>query len=211
MGLKSDWWQKRARTNISLFYMDYEDLQVVHFGPSQSNPSFGSFTTTNIETSTISGVEFEGQLLINEYLDLEGNYAYLDSEVDNFQLTTGAGVVDLSGSSLRQAPEHSSALAVNTHFPLSDAMGTLHARIDYQYKGEQISDYINQATRIDAVELYNADLRWQSPAESLALTLWIKNIKDTRYISHAFSIGPGVIGIWGAPRTVGLTLTWSLD
>lgn len=211
LGLKSDWWQKRARTNLSVFYMDYEDLQVVHFGPSPSNPSFGSFTTTNIKTSTISGLEVEGQLLLNDYIDISGNYAYLDSEVEDFQLTTGGGVVDLSGSSLRQAPEHSSTLALNAHVPLAHNRGTLHGYLDYQYKGEQISDYINQNTRIDAVELFNANLRWQSEQETFTVTLWVKNIKDTRYISHAYSIGPGVIGIWGAPRTSGITWAWALQ
>ncbi|MDO6421432.1 TonB-dependent receptor [Saccharophagus degradans] len=206
LGIKSDWLNNRARLNASVFYMDYTNLQVVHFGPSVANPEFGSFTTTNIDSSTISGIEIETSLLVNAFFDVHGAFTLMDSEVNNFKLETFAGELDLSGSELRQAPKNSYSLTLNTHLPI--LYGELHGQLSYHHKDEQISDYINQNTRIEALDLINAQLSWHSPTEQWQCSLWVKNLSDKRYISHAYSIGPGVIGIWGEPRTAGVTVTW---
>lgn len=207
VGIKSDWLNNRARLNASLFYMDYSKLQVVHFGPSVANPEFGSFTTTNIDSSTLSGLELEATLLVNEYFDVHSALTVMDSEVNDFTLDTFAGELDLSGSKLRQAPENSYSITLNTHHPFSH--GELHGQLSYHHKDEQISDYINQSTRIEAIDIANAQLSWHSPTAQWQCALWVKNISDKRYISHAYSIGPGVIGIWGQPRTAGVTITWA--
>lgn len=206
-GIKSDWLNNRLRVNASLFYMDYSNLQSVHFGPSEDNPDFGSFTTTNIDSTAIHGLELDSVFLINQYFDAVASIALLESDIKNFKLATAGGVVDLSGSTLRQAPESSYNLTLNSH--LSLAKGSLHGQLSYHYKDEQISNYINQKTRIDELSLLNARVQWLSPSERWEIALWAKNLTDERYISHSYSIGPGVIGIWGEPRTMGLTLTWS--
>ena len=36
-----------------------------------------------------------------------------------------------------------------------------------------------------------------------------KNHTDEDYISHSYVIGSGVIGVWGASATYGVTVNWN--
>jgi iron complex outermembrane receptor protein len=41
--------------------------------------------------------------------------------------------------------------------------------------------------------------------------LWGKNIFDEHYISELYVIGPGGVGVFGDPRTYGVTVRYKLD
>lgn len=211
LGFKSDLLNNTLRLNGSIFYTDYEDLQVTWFGPSDLNPGFGSFVSTNIQESEISGAELEFQWVVNDFLSLSGNYALLDTEVNNFVLTTFGGERDLSGTDLRQAPENKSYLAADMYYPLSQDKGSLSFHVDYQFVDDQLSDYLNQNVILESHELVNMRFAWQNSDESIEIAAWAKNLLDETYISHAYVIGPGIIGTFGAPRTYGITFNWRFE
>lgn len=207
LGFKGDFLDSTLRFNATAFYTDYQDLQIVRFGPVPGT-SFGAFQTTNLGTAEMKGVEVEFTWLLSENLTLSGNHAYLDSEVNDLVLVTAGGEVDASGSPLRQAPRNSSSLVLS--YNVATDVGEFDARLEYSHTSEQLADYINQATTIDAVGLFDGRVAWISSDEQWEVALWGKNLKDDDYISHSFVIGPGVIGTWGAPRTIGLTVNYSL-
>ena len=211
LGFKSDLLNNSLRLNGSAFYTDYQNLQVAWFGPSDLNPKFGSFVSTNISDSDIHGVELEFQWMAHEFVSLSGNYTYLDTQVNDFMLTLFSGEVDLSGSRLRQAPQHKSYLAADFNYPLGEQYGAIELTVDYQFTDEQISDYINQNVILEAHELVSLRLAWESYDQALSVALWAKNLLQQEYISHAYVIGPGIIGTWGSPRTVGVTFSYQLD
>ncbi len=82
-------------------------------------------------------------------------------------------------------------------------------QIEYSYMDEQINDYIDQRTVVQQHELVDARLAWTSNDEHWEVAIWGKNLFDEDYISHSYVIGPGVIGVWGPPRTFGMTATYS--
>ncbi|GAA6204287.1 TonB-dependent receptor [Thalassotalea sp. SU-HH00458] len=206
LGIKSDWLKQRLRVNSSAFYTDYKNLQVTWFGPSTLNPSFGSFVSTNIDKSKITGADIDVQYVVNDFVSLSGNYGYLETKVNDFIIPTFNGELDLSGSSLRQSPKHKAFISADIDYPLADASRLLF-NITYQYTDEQLGDYLNQQVVMPKTNLTNARLTWRSEDEKYQWTLWAENLSDQQYIAHSYVLGPGIIGVWGSPRTVGLTFS----
>lgn len=209
IGMKGDFLDNSLRLNATAFYMDYEDLQIVRFGPTAEAPEFGQFITKNIGSADIAGVEVEFTWYPTEHLRLSGNYAYLDTEVNDLVIETAGGTVDASGSDLRQAPENSGALTAAYNIPLSSG-ANIDLRVDYTYVDEQIMDYIQQKTIVEEATLFDARASWTSADEAWNVAVWGKNLTDEEWISHSYVIGPGVIGVYAPPQTYGVSLTWSM-
>ena len=208
LGFKGDFLDDSLRLNSTVFYTDYEDLQIVRFGPSSTNPDFGTFQTTNVGTAEILGLEVEWTWLVTDRFRFSGNYAYLDTEVEDLVLELTGGPFDASGSELRQAPEQSWNLVAEYTQPLSS--GDLDFRLALSHTDEQLNDYIDRRTVIEEQDLLDARVAWVSRDMQWEVALWGKNLSDEEYVSHSYVIGPGVIGVWGAPRTFGLTVNWTL-
>ncbi|MFK8021159.1 MAG: TonB-dependent receptor [Pseudomonadales bacterium] len=210
VGFKGDLANNTLRLNATLFFTDYEDLQIVRFGP-VAGSAFGTFVTANIGSADIKGFEMDFVWNATDRLSFSGNYAYLDSEVNDLFIVTATsppGGADLSGKSLRQAPENSYNLVAKYMIPLSS--GTLDLRAEYSHTDRQRLDYLDDRVRVDEHDLIDARIAWTSESEKLEIALWGKNLAEEDYISHSYVIGPGVIGVWGAPRTVGLSATWKM-
>ena len=207
LGMKGTFFEQRLQLNLTTFYTDYQDLQVVRFGPVAGSP-FGTFVTANIGEAEMIGAEAEWQWYITDDLSFSGYYAYLDSEVNDLVIETAGGPVDASGLPLRAAPRNSTNLVLNYERPTD--VGTFSARVAYHNTDEQRQDYVFLPTVVDRIELFDAQVGWRSQDERWSVSIWGKNLKDRDYISHTYVIGPGVIGVWGNPRTVGLTATYQM-
>jgi iron complex outermembrane receptor protein len=74
-----------------------------------------------------------------------------------------------------------------------------------------LNDYLFTATVIDEQDLWDARVGWTSNSGAWEVALWGKNLTDEGYFAHTYVIGPGVIGVWGPPRTYGVTATWFMQ
>ena len=206
IGFKGDFIENTLRLNITGFYTDYTDLQIVRFGPVAGSP-FGTFITTNIGSADILGLETEFTWFATDALSFSGNVALLDTEVDGLIIETATGPVDASGSELRQAPELSYNVQGNYFLPANN--GDWNFTLEYTHVDEQLNDYIFRPTVIEEHDLLDARVSWQDNDGRWEVMLWGKNLTDEDYMSHSYVIGPGVIGVWGAPRTYGVTANLS--
>jgi len=201
LGIKSDITDS-LRVNATAFYMDYEDLQVVRFGPVPGS-EFGTFVTTNLGSADIKGFELESTLYVTDSFKLEGFLAYLDSEGKDLIINGG----DYSGQQLVGAPELSYALRAS--YDQSMSFGDISASVTFSHEDEALRDYVDNRIKVDERDLVDARFAWTSTDGAIELALWGKNLTEEDYISHMYVIGPGGIGVWGAPRTYGVTGTFS--
>lgn len=207
LGFKGDLLDNTLRINTTVFKTDYKDLQVTRFGP-VAGSEFGTFITANLGTADIQGLELDFMWVLTDNFNFSGSYAYLDTEVNDLIIEATSGPVDISGKSLTSAPENSYNLVANYIYPSS--VGEFDFRVQYAHVGEQTRDYLDDRVIIDQHALVDLRIGWVSADENLDIAFWVKNLTDEDYISHSYVIGPGVIGIWGAPRTAGVTATWAL-
>ena len=85
LGLKAEFFDNRMRTNLALFWSEYEDLQrtaIVPLPPGAANPQ--ETVTDNAAGATIRGVELELTALIGDAFQLDVAVGVLDAEYDDF-------------------------------------------------------------------------------------------------------------------------------
>ena len=210
VGLKSEFWEHRARVNLALFTTDYEDLQLDF-----SDPVMVTLVETinASETVEISGAELDITLSPMPGLVLGLSYTYLDSDMP-------LQPNPLNGGALKQffvplAPQHAGSITVDYAFK-SQAYGTLALHMDmtstdnYSYVpfGEQ---------RTDAYSLLNARLELSEinlggiGSGNLKASIWAKNLLDEKYIVYAFPVGDPAVSVaqaFGTPRTMGLDISY---
>ncbi|NML96265.1 TonB-dependent receptor [Novosphingobium olei] len=197
VGAKIQYLNRRARTNIALFYYDLHDLQVAQFLGLQ-------FTVLNTAKAKDYGLEIENlfELTDGVTLALDGTWVP-HAKYGKDPLLDPA----LSGQRFRYAPKFAGNATINVDTPITENVN-LTARLQYQYTGKQ---FVNTAgTEVQgAVSLVNANLGFKLPKSGLTVEGWVQNLFDETYFTAAFNstLQTGDIrGYLGAPRTYGIRL-----
>jgi len=201
LGLKSRWYQDRLQLNMVGFYTRYKNLQVTQF---KTVDNFGIFETSNAGTANLKGIEIESIFHASENLELSGSYAWLDARYDRFNDVEGR---DFSGNRLRQAPEHTANLATRYMWALGP--GDLSLRLDYRYQSKSFQEPNNSTTVFPSYDLLDAKLTFAPGNKYWAFSLWAKNLLDEEYIAHLYLLGGNDYALFGAPRTMGISLRYS--
>jgi len=204
LGAKLDSFDEKLRTNIALFYYDYQDLQVQNFiVPGQT-------IVENAADATIQGFEIENEWMPTYNLLFELNYAFLDATYDKYTPTTG----DASGDRMISSPRHKLNLAVQTFTDLSK--GTLSYRAEYAWQDEQFFTAPNQNVSYQgAYALLNLRAIFESQDEKWNVQAYVENLTNKAYSmsSREFPAGaPTSIGITkdiNPPRTVGMKVVYN--
>jgi iron complex outermembrane receptor protein len=142
LGLKSTYWDGRARTSLTFFQTDVDDLQVSSFVGV-------SFVVGNAAKMTSKGVELETQMALTDEVEVGGSIMYLDSKFDSYatapctiyqQAESATGCKqDLSGQTTPFAPEWSGTAYVAYERPLGASL-MLRLRAEGVYKDKMFLD-----------------------------------------------------------------------
>ena len=217
-GIKSKWAGDRLLFNGLAFFTDYEDLQVTRFFQ-PVGASFGEFITENAGAAEIFGVELEFVALLTDWLEVGGNYAFLDAEFTDFQglpSIAADGTVtdpgDFNGNALRLAPENTASLFIKAGTELSNG-GSILGKLKYRFQDDMFFDPdnnpINVSPSYSLVDLWAA---YTTPGERFEFKFWVNNLTDEEYVTHGFTQRGSRIafGLFGEPRSWGLTVTAKL-
>lgn len=212
LGWKSGWFDGQLRTQLSAFYNDYENFQVIIGYP--TFPTFG-FELNTPNPSTIYGVEAQAEAIFGDF-SLDAGMAIMESEIGRFYATdprsasftpcnpeTGpvsASCIDLTGHEQTYAPEFTFNVGAQYtfHLPSGD---TLTPRLNYGHVSEQWATFFQNEARGDRVEernIVNAQLAWTHGP--FVTTVWATNLTDQHYMG-ALNSG---LRFAGPPRQFGV-------
>ncbi|MFA5937910.1 MAG: TonB-dependent receptor [Sinimarinibacterium sp.] len=210
-GVKSEWFHRSLRLNVSVFDTDYRDMQTNFLIAG----TISDTKSRNAGKAKIRGVEVDAAVVPARGLILALQYAFLDAEV--------LEVIDVEGNNVAAlypfiaAPPHSYVGSVDWTF-LEGGWGALRAYVNYNYVGNRQGFVITEARRgLTATEgygLFNARLAasgWRVDEHgSVDIGLWGKNLADEEYPATAIDNLPQAdrAVIWGEPRAYGLDLIY---
>ena len=197
LGAKIEYLDRRARTNVAVFYNHVSDLQVAQFIGLQ-------FAVLNAKSAETYGLEIENLFKINDAvtLGLDGTWLPKAAFGDDPNIDPV-----LSGHRFRYASKFTGNATVNLDQPITDDL-SLTGRVQYQYTGPQLYNTASLVRR-SAVSLVNANLGIKSGRGGWQVEAWVQNLFDKIYGTFAFNtpLQTGDENVYlAAPRTFGLTL-----
>lgn len=169
IGLKSQFWDNRARINAAIYYNDYQDYQV----ETSSNLIILIQNAADVEST---GFEIDGTFLIGEALTLMASYSYIDASFKRGEIDD----IDVSGRPLNRAPENSGSLVASYAIPIGNA-GELTLRGDYIYTGDFVFASENLNLNQDSYGLFNTRIGFEAESGRWGLALIGENLGDEEY------------------------------
>jgi len=207
VGMKADFFDNRLRTNLAVFYNDYQDMQVVQnlTFPSGAN----SATITNAGAATSKGLELEITAVPFPNLELRLSGAYLDASYDRYdsQALDGAGnlvPISFAGNDLMNAPKWSSAESVRYSVPM--AAGTIDFFLQHTYTASKFTNFTGlPEEEVDSLHLFHGSITFTPMNERWSVGLYGRNLTNEKYYGQKAVFAPAfAIANLGPPREYGL-------
>jgi iron complex outermembrane receptor protein len=206
LGFKSEWPDQGLRLNGTIFYMDYEDKQE-ELGLPSDGPTGQRISVFNAASATMTGVELELQAALSERLVMSANIGYLDASYDEFSFLGPSGIVDLSDSEFRRAPDFTGS--VDATYQWDVGSGYAWVRGAYHFIGSHFVEQTNRA-ELENGSSHILDLSVNYSLDSATFSLYGRNLTDEDTYAH----GLNVSGLWAyasprAPRTWGVEFVFA--
>ncbi len=237
VGLKTQFWDRKATLNLAAFRTTIRDYQAT-----VTNGQFGVLRgfLANADKVRVQGIEADFSVRPTDWFAAYVNAAYTDATYVSFvdapcppELSGGTTATagqtpsapgtpggispancDISGARLPGVSEWSFSFGAEANQPgnLFGLSGEFYLGYDGSYRSNFSSNAApSPATRIDGYSLSNFRLGFRSD-DGLAIFGWVRNAFDANYFEQLF-IAPGntglIAGIPGDPRTWGATISKS--
>ena len=199
-GIKTSWLDRRLMANLSAFYIDMKDKQVMEWRPD------GTRDIKNAAEAHSMGVELELQARPMRGLDLFAGFGYTEAEFDDWtatemdMMTYQLVTYDYEGKDLPNAPEYTYNLGVQYRHEIG-----FFGRVDLLGTGKFYGDSKNLAEQ-DSYELVNLRLGYER--EHFDIMFWCKNLFDEEYATMKAIWGADEMCVDGDPRMFGATVTY---
>ena len=193
----------RFMFDASLYYQLYRNFQ-------SSFWEGMNYLIADVEKATSYGVELSGKAMINNYLNVFGNYAYANATFDN-NVDSDGNPLGNNGNIFRLTPRNSFLIGFNAGADI-----TRNSRITltptYSWKSHiWFEDANDEGIEQDAHGLLNTNLSLLFKQQRLTVSLFGSNLTGEKYLIGAGNMG-AMFGIPtfvpGAPRMIGGRLMW---
>lgn len=206
-GYKDIWMDGNVKFDLTGFYYEYQDLQVIVWDG-------GASLVKNVGEADAMGFETSIKAKVTDNLNMYFAYSYLDSEANKLQDICGLENADAcDGSSLFWAPESTYAFVLDGNFPL-DSGAAITTSLEMFSESERGGGWEGlQETKIDSFVEMNARIGYQS-AGDWYVEAYVENLND-EFTWDGINNNGGVLPshFFGPkrPRTFGVRLGMSWE
>ncbi|QNP40975.1 TonB-dependent receptor [Lysobacter solisilvae (ex Woo and Kim 2020)] len=211
IGIKADFWDKRARVNAGVFYYEVKDQQLTAVGGS-SNAN----VLINAEKSVGQGFELDFQAYLTDSLLVTLGSSYNDTEIKDDDLSVSvcaqctvtdprdaSGKALIDGNPLPQAPEWTHNVTARWGTPMGEG-GEFYVFTDWAYRSE-VNFFLYESKEFTGQSLVEGGLRvgysWNYGKYDLAV--FGRNITDEVKVVGGIDFN-NLTGFINEPRTVGV-------
>ena len=201
VGFKSEFMNRQARLNASLYYNDYEDLQI----QTVQATSTGGFSVylLNAATAEIWGGEAELTVIPHPQFTLSSSLGYTDAKIESIDPLVAAtsGVAD--GALLRKTPEWTAHISGSYTQPT--AYGNIDIRVTWSWRDEIYHNADNNPlSKEDALGLLDARAGLTTDNGKWEFAVFGTNLTNEFHFNDIFL--PGVsqrVNYWARDRQYG--------
>ncbi len=195
-GIKSMWLDGRMRVNATVYYYEFDDIQISVF-----NAALVSFSVDNAASATTTGIEVETTYLLTDALTVRAQFGYNEGEYDEFKNASCYGgqtpatgcnpnpdplgspttIQDLSGEDLTRAPNWQGSIGFDYErqvFSNWMFIGAAEAIYSDEY---QTNTNNNPLSVQDSFWRYNARLGLQQMDGAWDFSIIGRNLDDELY------------------------------
>lgn len=210
IGLKTTLFDRRLRLNLSAFYYDYTDLQVLSVNR-QAGSAVPTLGLDNAADATIKGIELEATAAPIRWLDLGLNFGILDAKYKNYLSGAIDPVTgnprDFSGNRMPGAPKFTLSAFAQVTVPVGRF--ETRWRAEYSYTGKKFynnaqDDLISSG---EGYGLLNLRFAFADPDQGWELAAWGRNVTGKAYIVDATDTS----GFGFVPRYFGERATYGAE
>lgn len=208
LGIKTDFWERRARLNATVFATRYDDIQLTTLA---ATPGGGVATRLrNAGAADMAGLEAELSLLPIENLQISASFSYIDTElVDDETVVSGGYTTLIKGNELPMTPSTSYSLLARYSIPTAE-LGKFVLQANYSWKDDHWFSVENLETeREEGYGLLSARVSWLSEDEKYRVEVFGDNLTDEEYFLYLANLSTSaVVSTWSRPRTYGIKFTY---
>ena len=209
VGLKTEFFDRKARLNTAAYYYSYKNIQVGRYIDNNQSIYNGA-------GARIYGADLDGEIIVAQGLTINGGFAYNHARFTSFPLAdyiipidglipVPGGVVSASakGNDLPFSP----AVTVNIggDYKITLPLGAVEANVTY-FRASRFFGNADNVSSQPAYDLINMSISWTASNAHVSAKLWGKNIGNTYYATSLVEANQGIIRSNGAPRTYGVTV-----
>ena len=233
LGWKAELLEKSMALNLTVFNMDYQDMQVSSLMlNSLNNPTV---VTVNAAKSRVRGAEFEWLWRITPHDQVRGFATYLDPHFTSYPNGVDMGrsidsiyniaagilglglvpanppVVSLTGKSLPFAPAYTFQFGYSHIFDLGEN-GTLTPDIQFYWQAKTYGDIVNSVNaKRDPYHKTDFNLTYETTSSLMSVNLFIHNLENAKVPQYGQIKWDSISYTYNPPRTYGIRVGFKVD
>src|SRR5690606_15624427 len=209
IGLKGDFLDRRLRTNVALFYSEYDNLQLQSF-------DLNGLPATTTANARNKGVELEIVARLTDRLSVRSGASFTDPEYVNYisqqpGFSDPAHTFDMSGKRIGGMPSRDANFTLDYRFPIGSS-GRIGFQADVVHAGDIRTEF---GSTLWAPSYTKGDVRlsWESFSGGWLVTAWVNNVTDKLYYRGGgplakYDTDKVRLGLIHDPRSYGVSMNY---